>query len=335
MPPGRGALLERTLVGSPSLAHPVLVSVIVPHYRDVTSLAVSLGSLAKQRYRPLELIVIDDGSPDDVYAHVVHLCDGLAHLAQIPHRGPAAARNHGAALANGAILVFCESDACYPPDYISGIVAPIAQCQDGSVVAANNVGRRILRETNAWAHRYARLLYSAVDDAIRRGRRRTGAWAFETRWFLNNGGYREELVVGEDIDLVERVIGSGRKAAYGADIPFFHREPSSLGELFGRARRSGVQRRRGLLGVGVVVVGIASGVGAYVVGIGAGALVILAAVLAAPVIDPTWRLLLGFAARERQWREAGVASVGRFVWIVGYLCGWVVGGRPPSVRGRT
>src|SRR2546421_4551486 len=123
MPPGRGALLERTLVANTRLQPSVLVSVIVPHYRDATSLAVSIGSLAKQRYQPLELIVIDDGSPDDVYVQVAQLCHGLARLARIPHRGPAAARNHGAALANGAILVFCESDAWYPPDYVSGIIA--------------------------------------------------------------------------------------------------------------------------------------------------------------------------------------------------------------------
>jgi glycosyltransferase involved in cell wall biosynthesis len=332
---GRGALLQRTPAVSRPSPQPVLVSVVVPHYRDPASLRESLASLAEQRYRPLEVIVIDDGSPDEVYAQVAALCDGVAQLARIPHRGPSAARNHGAALAKGAILVFCEADARYPPDYVAGIVAPIAACQDGSVVAASNVGRRILHETGAWGHRYARLLYAAVDDAIRRGRRRTGAWAFDARWFRDNGGYREELKVGEDLDLVERVAASGRKVAYGADIPFFHREPESLRQLFRRAWRSGVQRKPGRLGVGLVAVGIAAGVGGYRFGIGAGALLIAAAGLAVPLIDPTWRLVLSFGARDRQWREAAVASVGRSVWILGYVTGAVVGALRLPVRGRT
>jgi len=82
-------------------------------------------------------------------------------------------------------------------------------------------------------------------------------------------------------------------------------------------------------------VGIASGVGSLLFGLRVGAVVIVAAVLAAPVIDPTWRLLLSFAARNRQWREAAVASAGRLVWILGYVSGSFLRLRPTSVKGAT
>src|SRR5439155_19356221 len=163
---GRGAFLLRTPLQDRGNDQ-VLVSVIVPHYRDVQSLKQTLRSLEAQRHRPLEIIIVDDGSPESDFAELVECCSGVAQCTRIAHRGPAAARNRGAALAKGDVLVFCESDAVYPPEYVGSIIAPIASCRDGSIVAANNVGRRVLNETHGWGHRYARALYAAVDDAVR------------------------------------------------------------------------------------------------------------------------------------------------------------------------
>ena len=323
---GRGAFLERAHLheraGGDNLA-----SVIVPHYRDVQSLRQSLSSLQAQHHRPLEIIVVDDGSPEAVFAEVMRCCDDVAQCIRVPHGGPAAARNCGAALAKGSILVFCESDAVYPPEYVGSIISAIAGCKDGSVVAASNVGRRVLAETKGWGHRYARVLYAAVDDAIRRGQRRTGAWAFDARWFRASGGYREDLRVGEDMELVERVIRAGLKVGYGGDVPFLHREPASIYQLFRRSYRSGAVRPR----ASVVALGATSVAVVVVAGLwqkagippAAGALVVLAAVTL--FMDPTWRLTMNFAARNGSGREMMIVSVGRLAWAAGYVCGAIFG----------
>ena len=52
---GRGAFLERTSFTGRNRTPP-LVTIIVPHYRDVQAVARSLGSLKAQSYEPTELI---------------------------------------------------------------------------------------------------------------------------------------------------------------------------------------------------------------------------------------------------------------------------------------
>jgi len=321
---GRGAFLKRS-DPSHATSDQGLVSVIVPHYNDVQSLGLSLRSLQAQRYRPIEIIVVDDGSAEPVYVAAAQCCEGVAQLVRMSHGGPAAARNRGASVANGRILVFCEADAVYPPDYVGSIVAPIERCQDGTVVAASNVGRRVLEETSTWGHRYAHVLYAAVDDAIRRGLRRTGAWAYDTRWFLASGGYREDLLVGEDIDLVERVVESGLKVGYGGDVPFEHREPASLRNLFRRAYRSGVTSRFRRPLLVFLILAVVLLVGAWrVAGFGPTVGCTVLAMAVAMLADPTWRLVIGFSTRSGSIGDMAVATAGRLVWIAGYVSGAVI-----------
>jgi len=299
------------------------VSVIVPHYRDVQSLKQTLRSLEAQRHRPLEIIIVDDGSPESDFAELVECCSGVAQCTRIAHRGPAAARNRGAALAKGDVLVFCESDAVYPPEYVGSIIAPIASCRDGSIVAANNVGRRVLNETHGWGHRYARALYAAVDDAVRQGRRRTGAWAFDARWFRSIGGYKGDLLVGEDIELVERVINAGLKVAYGGDVPFFHREPASIYRLFRRSCRNGAARPRSFLlalGAGSLVGAMVTGVW-YLAGIRTAAAALVSFTALGLMMDPTWRLAVAFCGRNGLLSDVIVVSVSRLAWMAGYIWG--------------
>ncbi len=323
---GRGAFLQ----GAPlhdRAGDNNLASVIVPHYRDVQSLIQSLSSLQAQRHRPLEIIVVDDGSPEAVFAEVMQCCDSVAQCIRVPHGGPAAARNRGAALAKGSILVFCESDAVYPPEYVGSIISAIAGCRDGSVVAASNVGRSILAETRGWGHRYARVLYAAVDDAVRRRQRRTGAWAFDARWFRASGGYREDLRVGEDMELVERVIGAGLKVGYGGDVPFLHREPVSIYQLFRRSYRSGAVKPRALLfalGATSVAVVVVAGLW-HKAGIQAAAGVLVVLTAATLLMDPTWRLMMSFSTRTGSGKEMIIVSVGRLAWAAGYICGALLG----------
>src|SRR2546426_197230 len=96
---GRGAFLERISFPGRNVDQ-LLVSIIVPHYRDVGAIGRSLSSLRTQRYGPTEVIVVDDGSPDDEYAEVERQCGHMGRVVRTPHRGPAAARNHGAGMAS-------------------------------------------------------------------------------------------------------------------------------------------------------------------------------------------------------------------------------------------
>lgn len=96
---------------------PGLVSVIIPAYNRSRLLPETLGSLLDQTYRPLEIVVVDDGSTDDTSEVVDRWiseygsADGLSvsYLRQ-PNRGAPAARNRGLIESRGEFIQFLDSD---------------------------------------------------------------------------------------------------------------------------------------------------------------------------------------------------------------------------------
>jgi len=94
------------------------VSVIVPVFNSARFLAEALASIVAQDYRPLDVLLIDDGSTDAS----AHLAGRLARgrpevrlLRQPVRRGPAAARNVGLREARGQLITFLDADDLMTP----------------------------------------------------------------------------------------------------------------------------------------------------------------------------------------------------------------------------
>jgi glycosyltransferase involved in cell wall biosynthesis len=91
-----------------------LVSVVLPAYNRERYLEAALESALAQRYRPLEVVVVDDGSTDGT-ARVARAHREVRYLYQ-PNRGVAAARNAGIAASRGALIAFLDSDDLWAPE---------------------------------------------------------------------------------------------------------------------------------------------------------------------------------------------------------------------------
>lgn len=89
-----------------------LISVIVPVYKAEDTLLRCVNSITVQTYRQLEIILVDDGSPDKC----PEICDQLAKddsrivVIHQQNGGVSAARNAGLANAHGDYLGFVDSD---------------------------------------------------------------------------------------------------------------------------------------------------------------------------------------------------------------------------------
>lgn len=92
-----------------------LISCIVPAYNGEKYLVEALDSIWQQRYRPIEIIVVDDGSTDQTAAVVKHYSREVRYLYQ-PNAGPAAARNLGLGAANGEFIAFLDADDLWHPE---------------------------------------------------------------------------------------------------------------------------------------------------------------------------------------------------------------------------
>jgi glycosyltransferase involved in cell wall biosynthesis len=91
------------------------VSCIVPVFNGERYLAEAVDSILAQTHRPIELIVVDDGSTDGSAAVASRYGDRV-RLARQANAGPAAARNRGLDLATGDFVAFLDSDDLWHPD---------------------------------------------------------------------------------------------------------------------------------------------------------------------------------------------------------------------------
>ena len=105
------------------------ISVIVPVYRARDFLQKCTDSILAQTFSDLELLLIDDGSPDDSGA----LCDRIAQTdprVRVFHQengGVSAARNLGLAQAAGTWLAFADADDWLPPDALQRMHEALTQ----------------------------------------------------------------------------------------------------------------------------------------------------------------------------------------------------------------
>lgn len=98
-----------------------MISVIVPAYNCVNSLAYCIHSIRQQTFSDWELILVDDGSTDGSNK----LCDKFAaeddriRVIHKPNGGVSSARNTGIDAANGEYITFCDSDDYLEQDYLA------------------------------------------------------------------------------------------------------------------------------------------------------------------------------------------------------------------------
>ena len=94
-----------------------LVSVIIPTYNRHRLVLDAIASVQRQTQAPVEIIFVDDGSPDVTAQRVAALGDGVTYVAQ-PHAGQGAARSRGLTLAHGDYIASLDSDDVWHPDFV-------------------------------------------------------------------------------------------------------------------------------------------------------------------------------------------------------------------------
>ena len=116
-----------------------LISVIVPVYKVEPYLDRCVQSIVDQSYRNMEIILVDDGSPDTCPA----MCDSWAendpriHVIHKANGGLSDARNAGMAIAKGEYIAFIDSDDWIAPEMLERLAA--AMERDDSDIAACTV----------------------------------------------------------------------------------------------------------------------------------------------------------------------------------------------------
>ena len=186
------------------IANPV-VSVIIPTYCEEEAIEGCLKSVNNQRFSGrIETIVVDSHSPDNTRGVAKSCADKVLDLKA---RGVGKARNAGAKIAEGEILLFLDADTYLESNFVEELCGAFA---DRKVVCVSGILRSLERMelldrlfavthygfTNKLAEISARLGFPLFPSVCCGARK----MAFE-----QVGGFPEDIAVAEDIGFSRRM----------------------------------------------------------------------------------------------------------------------------------
>jgi glycosyltransferase involved in cell wall biosynthesis len=192
-----------------------LVSVIIPTFNRSDLLMHAVKSVHGQTYRPIECIVVDDGSTDDTSAVLrglmnLNSTDFSLRYVQQSNSGSQVARNHGAYVSNGAFLQFLDSDDLLASDKIQHQVDFLKHNIEFDAVFGDwRVGtERSWKFVKAYASKdlITQFLFDRCVASFSMLMRR--------RIFEEIGGWDPEIRRNQEIDLHVRAILAGAVFAY-------------------------------------------------------------------------------------------------------------------------
>ena len=237
------ARLERSglLVGpQPAASDHQDVTVVIP----AKSTAGPVIQLLKRIPADVPVVLVDDGSAEPL----APLVAGRTDVTVIRHetaRGPAAARNAGAALARTSWIAFIDADTLPEPGWIAQLKGRTSSRSTGPVddeivAVAPRIVSRGGSSAGAWfENRFCALDLGETAGDVGIGRAvsyvPSATVMVRAAAFRDAGGFNEDMHVGEDVDLIWRLTRRGR-VRYQPDIQVAHRPRESLLAALDRRR---------------------------------------------------------------------------------------------------
>lgn len=226
-----------------NLAHPDLsglpaieqdqLTVVIPVRDRPAQLDRCLSALA-----PLRCVVVDDASADPVAVARVATSHG-ARLVTLPtNRGPAGARNAGLATVTTPYVGFVDSDVEAGGDALLALCRHF--CDPSVAVVAPRVAGVVRSDRPRWFQRF-----DAADSSLDQGNQPMAvtqgagvAWlpsaCLLTRTETLDTGFAEQMAVGEDVDLIWRLLGAGHRVRYDPATTVQHDVRGSCAGWLGR-----------------------------------------------------------------------------------------------------
>lgn len=96
-----------------------LVTVVIPVYNVERYINQCLNSVLKQTYQNIEIIIVDDATPDSSIEKISPIRDPRIRIISQQNRGLAGARNTGIRESDGKYIAFLDSDDFWHPDKLS------------------------------------------------------------------------------------------------------------------------------------------------------------------------------------------------------------------------
>lgn len=217
-------------------------SVIIPTLNGASRITTLLKALEMQQQKPIEIIVVVDGSTDGTVERLQSLPSDLKlKIIETPQGGRAKARNAGGRVAEGDVLVFYDDDMEPATDSISkhvnfhqsynGIVSGYQK--DVACAASPDIRKYKAHIAESWFNKYSpgisklepsQLFFTSANCSIQR------------QLFDTLGGFDERLTDAEDFDLAVRAQEAGHSVFFDKSNVAIHHDNITAAKYIERQR---------------------------------------------------------------------------------------------------
>jgi glycosyltransferase involved in cell wall biosynthesis len=221
----------------------VKISVIIPAFNEEKFLGNCLFSLKEQDFKDFEIIVVDNNSTDKTREIAKKF---RVILVSEKNQGVAFARNKGAKIAKGEILVFTDADTILPKNWLSRIKEEFEK--DKEMIAFGGSCQFYSGPISArLASKFLLKPFLILDKFFSGGFNLMGCnMAIKKEAFSEVGGFNEKLKLNEDVEISYRLreIGkvkfdpnfkvktSGRRFRHGLILGIINYAPATIFRWF-------------------------------------------------------------------------------------------------------
>jgi GT2 family glycosyltransferase len=216
------------------------VSVIVPTHNRAASLPDHLDRVLGQTHPDYEAIYVNDSSTDGtarVLGEYAAKYPGLLRVVTTDFGAPGPARNAGAAVAGGELLLFADDDVAVPPDWIARMAALHEAHPRGAV--CGGIAPASL-DTDIERYQHYRMMGALGRTARDAGATPVLNFLVSREAFERAGGFpAEPLRAAEDWEFCKRLRNGGVTIRYDPSVIVTHPYVRELGPLLHRIRDTG------------------------------------------------------------------------------------------------
>ena len=179
------------------------VSVIIPTYNRKHTLGRAIESIISQTIKPLEIIIVDDGSNDGTREWIKQEYPFIKYLNQ-NNSGVSASRNRGIFSANGNWIAFLDSDDEWTPEKLERQLSILSSDKEAVFCHTNEIWIRNGTRVNQMRkhEKYGGYIFEKCLDMCRIS---PSSSIIKKEVFDHIGYFDESLIVCEDYDLWLRI----------------------------------------------------------------------------------------------------------------------------------
>ncbi len=201
-----------------------MISIIIPTLNEEKIIERTLASLISHLTIPYEIIVSDGKSKDKTVEIARKYNSQIVLYTEEKRQTIAGGRNDGAKVAKGDFLVFFDAD-CSLKNADDFFTKAIARFKDNPTLVALAPTIRVLPESEHFSDKlvfgYLNIYFRIMNNFFHKGQAAGELQMIRRETFEKVGGYREDLVAGEDMEMFLRLSKIG-KTFLAKDLTVFH-----------------------------------------------------------------------------------------------------------------